>query len=550
MSGQVEIKSPWLWGPARDLLFGCGVWYIFFFAFLIVAGPGLRSLQPLYLAPFLILLIATPHYGATLLRVYEHRDERRAYALFTVWTTAGLLLLFAWGVQNAAVGTLLFTAYLTWSPWHYTGQNYGIAVLFMRRRNVPADRAKRWLYASFILSFALTFLVMHEESETPRGLAEGGIHLARLGIPTWFTRVAIPLTAGAWSVALLGTALLLRKHGRLRHLLPVGLLALSQALWFTLPDLARYFGDSRLAVEALDFDYRAFYFNWVVLAHALQYLWITSYYAKAEEDRSRGTPRYFTKTLLAGNVAWIAPALIFAPQILGGAVSEVSVALLVAALVNLHHFVLDGAIWKLRDSRVANLLIRNKPSRSARTAPSSSKKRTSLTWPAHLFWVGASLLLLVALVEFVGLQVLTPTWLAENQTRRVESVLDTLAWVGRDSATARTQLGHTLAGQSEDEKALEAFRRSHELTPAAETLAEVARLEFQLGFSDAAVVSIDRAAELAPDRADVLRLAGEIQLATGHPESARSYFQRTLKLNPDSTLATEGLREIRRRSAK
>ena len=34
------------------------------------------------------------------------------------------------------------------------------------------------------------------------------------------------------------------------------------------------------------------------------------------------------------------------------------VVLLVASVVNLHHFVLDGAIWKLRDGRVARVLLR------------------------------------------------------------------------------------------------------------------------------------------------------------------------------------------------
>ena len=540
MNGQAVIKNQWLWGPSRDLLFGCGVWYIAFFIFLIFAGPGLRSIQPLSLAPFLILLVATPHYGATLLRVYEHRSERKAYAFFTVWTTVALIGLFVWGVQDALVGTLLFTAYLTWSPWHYTGQNYGISVLFMRRRGITAQREKRWLYATFILSYALTFLVMHEESEVPRGLAEGGVHLARLGIPKWFSSYAIPATAGIWAGALVVTAALMRKQSRLRELFPVALLVLSQAVWFTLPDLARYFGDSGLSVEALDFDYRAFYFNWIVLAHAMQYLWITSYYAKKEEKRSGGNGRYFGKTLLAGNVAWLAPAMLFAPQILGGAVSELTVALLVASLVNLHHFILDGAIWKLRDSRVANLLIRPSNSEEA-TKPPRKKSHWRGT---RLFWTGSAALLAIAAFEFAALRLAIPAWLDHEQPEPVESLLDGLAWMARDSAIARTQLGHTLIAQERPTDALRAFRRSHTLTPEAGTLAQIARLEFQLGMPESAAATIEKAVELAPDRSDILRLAGEIQSASGHPGHARAYFKRALKINPDSAPAAEGLRKL------
>ena len=31
--------------------------------------------------------------------------------------------------------------------------------------------------------------------------------------------------------------------------------------------------------------------------------------------------------------------------------------LIVTAVVNIHHFVLDGALWKLRDRRIAALLV-------------------------------------------------------------------------------------------------------------------------------------------------------------------------------------------------
>ena len=544
MTNTAQGQQRWLWGPSRDLLFGCGVWYILLFVVLVFAGPTIRSFQPLYLAPLLILLISTPHYGATLVRVYEQRSERRAYAFFSVWTTLALIALFVWGVQDAAVGTLLFTAYLTWSPWHYTGQNYGISVMFIRRRGFDPQAAKRWLYASFILSYALTFLVMHQADGSARGLAEGGVHLARLGIPQWFAGVAIPATAAAWVLALLGTARLMRRWGRVRDLLPVGLLAVSQALWFTIPDLARYWGPYA-GVEALDFDYRALYFNWVVVAHAVQYLWITSYYAKAKSDWS-GSRRYFGKTLLAGNVAWVAPALVFAPQIFGGEVSELTVGLLVASLVNLHHFILDGAIWKLRDSRVANILIRSRSKSDARAKPTGPKR-----WrPAKLFWAVASVLLAVALVEFAVLKMTVPAWLEQGAHHRVESLLDGLAWVGRDSAMARARLGYALAEADRLEDAARAFARSGALTPDADTFGELAKLEFQLGFVDSAEATIHRAVELAPRRSDVLSLAGEIALQLGHLESARSYFERALELNPNWAAAKTGLSEVERQSAR
>jgi hypothetical protein len=51
--------------------------------------------MPDFLAPLLVLLFSTPHYGATILRVYEQRAERRRYAVFSVWAT---LAIAAWFV--------------------------------------------------------------------------------------------------------------------------------------------------------------------------------------------------------------------------------------------------------------------------------------------------------------------------------------------------------------------------------------------------------------------------------------------------------------------
>jgi hypothetical protein len=128
-----------------------------------------------------------PHYGATLLRVYERREDRRRYALFAVWASLLVWGVFAIGVHHALVGSLFLTLYVTWSPWHYTGQNYGLAVMFLRRRGVAFDAVtKRLLYASFITSYLLIFLNLHWSpagAYVPNDLGGTRYHLLRLGIP-------------------------------------------------------------------------------------------------------------------------------------------------------------------------------------------------------------------------------------------------------------------------------------------------------------------------------------------------------------------------------
>ena len=531
-------SSPrWLFGPAPDLLLGCGLWYVALFAVLVAAGPTIRAGQPDFLAPLLVLLISTPHYGATLVRVYSERSERRAYSLFTVWLTAALLALFVVGVLHPAVGTILFTLYLTWSPWHYTGQNYGIAMLFVRRRGIdPSPTLRRWLYASFILSYALTFLVMHRAEGPARGLAEGGVHLARLGIPQTIADIAIPAIAAAYVLSLLGTARLLLQRGRARDLAPVAALAASQALWFTVPDLARHF-DATGGVEAVDFDYRATYFNWIVVAHAVQYLWVTSYYARASSGWT-GHKRYLAKTLMAGNVAWLLPAAIFAPQMLGGETSELEVGLVVAALVNLHHFVLDGAIWKLRRSPIANILIRSGEAEDRRRA---SEETSTLR---RFFWSFAAVLLAIALVDFGARQLLIPARARAGDLAGAEGALDALAWIGRDSADLRMRLGRAYAEGGDSARALESFLRAADLTPSAEAFAGAAQLALRENDPEAARSAASRAAEAAPERPDVLTLAGGIFAATGRPDRARALFERALEIDPEWAAARTGLASL------
>ena len=87
------------------------------------------------------------------------------YAIFSVWATLAVVGVFVVSIYDAAVASVFLTLYLTWSPWHYTGQNYGLSVMFLRRAGVALEPPlKRWLHASFLLSYALVFLSFHKEA--------------------------------------------------------------------------------------------------------------------------------------------------------------------------------------------------------------------------------------------------------------------------------------------------------------------------------------------------------------------------------------------------
>ena len=88
------LENAWLFGRGTDLLIGCGLAYLLFIpVLLLVSGATGVTDWPPFLVIALGLLTSTPHYGATLLRVYQTREDRRKYALFALWITIGLLLL-------------------------------------------------------------------------------------------------------------------------------------------------------------------------------------------------------------------------------------------------------------------------------------------------------------------------------------------------------------------------------------------------------------------------------------------------------------------------
>ncbi len=167
----------WLYGPASDLLFGCGVWYLLALVAFVIADPAIRTGGGADILPFLVLVFSTPHYGATLLRVYERREDRRAYTYFAVHASLVIAAIFAVGVHHGFVGSLILTVYFTWSPWHYTGQNYGIAVMFLRRRGIDLVRAnaiKMVVITALTVVAVPVFVIENRIAWLPAAVLAGG----------------------------------------------------------------------------------------------------------------------------------------------------------------------------------------------------------------------------------------------------------------------------------------------------------------------------------------------------------------------------------------
>jgi tetratricopeptide (TPR) repeat protein len=449
--------SGWLYGPAIDLSLGAGGAYL-------VSIPVLLGLAVWLDAPYwsgtlaslLALTLNIPHYGATLLRVYEHPEDRRRYALFSLWATLGLLGAFVASLHLTTLGSWLITLYFTWSPWHFAGQNYGLGLMFMRRRGLTIlPLAKRLFYASFLLSFALSFLAIHQQGSTaiyaPGPSPETEVFsLIRVGIPPGVIALLLPVLAGLYLAALAGAAFLLVRAGAgLRDLIPPALLVAMQALWFAVPGVGAASG--LFALEGLPFVA-----VWISAAHSVQYLWVTSYYERRADPAIRLLP-YLTRTLLVGAALITVPALLFAPRLLGAVEYYAGLAVLIFAVVNLHHFVLDGAVWKLRDGRVARALLRTEPG-TVQAGEPQPRTRSWLGPVVAALGVASIALTLVHLREHsVGI--------AGEDAERVAAAARRLSWMQRDNPAAWGHAAALYAREGRVVPAIAAYREAIALHP-------------------------------------------------------------------------------------
>jgi len=539
----------WLFGPWSDLFLGCGLAYAIVFAMLCVAGGQILGIQPPSLIPFLLIVFCgVPHYGATLLRVYERSEDRRAYTFFTVYVTIVVWAAFALGVHWVAFGSALLTLYLTWSPWHYTGQNYGLALMFLRRRGIAFDAGtKKWIYASFFLSFLLTFLTMHgrgpDAAYAPVSYAGTVYRFLPLGLPPIFRTAGIGLCAVAYAVTL-GVA-----FGRLRRgasswgdLLPTALLTASQSLWFAVPVMVREWGIPGLsALMPFGLDATGYTFVWIAAAHSVQYLWVTTYYASAA-GLPRGKAHYLGKTLLAGAAIWTVPPLLFAPGILGRVPFDAGLALLGAATVNLHHFLLDGAIWKLRDGRVARVLLRPPTAGESAASIGLAPRRR---WVAPAVWAtgAASFALILGAWWIANVQFVRAVVAAD--VPGAEAAVSRLAWVGRDGPDLYVKIGQLKARSGDLAGARAAYLRSLAVHPTAEAHLGLAMLHEHDGQWMAALEAYDAALALAPGNVMAVYRGGLALQKLGDGAASRERLERAAALAPGDRLVQLSLERAR-----
>lgn len=494
MNNSTATSQRWLYGPGPDLWLGCGLGYALVFVALTAFGSQIQAVLPLAMMPILTLALSVPHYGSTLLRVYEQRSDREKYKVFSVYLTVLVWALFVAGVYSNTAGSMLITLYLMWSPWHYMGQNYGIALMFLGRRGVKINgHIKRLLHLSFLTSFLLALIEM-------QSLPSTGNHyrVMTLELPDTVRDFAFVITGTVYLYASVTAYGRLLKIATVKELLPTIMLTLTQALWFLVPLVAIRMNIFQESVS-LSIDTAVYAFFWIAIGHAVQYLWITAYYAR-KDKRTALTSVFLGKALFAGAMIWVIPGLLFAPGALGRLPYDAGFALLIAAAVNVHHFILDGAIWKLKNGAIARILLRDV---STETGAGSSRSGAGLSAMRPV--AGKLAFITVGLLcvghnyySSVATVALNRAW-EQGDISQMSRSIRSLSWLGRDSATYDSRLGVLMAENGETGAAIMKGERAARLDPSQDTWGNLSVIYERAGNLGKSMLAAKQAVWLAPE---------------------------------------------------
>ena len=518
-----SAPNPWIYRPWIDLLIGCGAWSAPLLLLAFYASSAYSSAWAMAFY-FLALLFNYPHFMATVYRAYHTRTEFQKYRIFTVHVV--LLLALAGVVAHVWFPLLpwIFTLYICWSPWHYTGQNFGLLMMFARRSGLAPSSAERTaIHLSFIASFLLLMLSFHTG-------ASGDPLILSLGLPAKFTLPARGVLA-LFFVAATGWALFsLARRSSMRAILAPLTLAVTQFFWFLLPALVELFSGHEVPQTRYSSGILA-------VLHSTQYLWITSYY-QGREARAAGDTRWsfsrYLVTLIAGGIALFIPGPWIVSRIFHA--DFAASFLTFTALVNIHHFILDGALWKLRDSRVAALLLNtNAKQDAAREAPnplqSASRWLASSAPGARAIRIGTVVLLFLwGAVDQVHFY-----W--SNKTESLPA-LERAAKLNPDDSAVQLRLARAEIASGNRNAAIEAFRHAAEINAGSFSQQEAyARGLIETGRDAEAYAQYEKILARWPRNIDALVNFGLLAQRLGHEEEAVDSWERAVDADPSQANA-------------
>lgn len=332
-------------GPVADfLLIGGGS--ILLFGWL--AWPERREATPLMFtwAYWLSWVINWPHFSSTSYRLYRSPQTRAQYPV-TAYVIPVLMIGAVVGSFAAPeqVAPYFVKMFAIWSPYHFAAQSLGISLIYARRSGFFVTQPARYALSGFLFG---TFFFTTAAAEV--GLDKRtyfGLSYPTLGLPV---EVAVWAERGMYACGALFLLYAVYWCVKERRLVPpiVLLPALTQYVWFV----------PGARVESFQ--------TFVPMFHSLQYLliaWAMQVKEKMDENQIEPSRSYVGwESLRWGviNIAGGAALFFLIPRAmeLTGYPQHFAEPVVISA-VQIHHFFVDGVIWKLKNPRVGSPLLVN-----------------------------------------------------------------------------------------------------------------------------------------------------------------------------------------------
>lgn len=350
---QKAIPYQWILNPTIDLLFCCGglLWLVY------LANALVKSHLPAANTSMILLtlagthLLSETHTAATLERLHESKPTRKALNKFGVIASVICFFLAAASLVTPGLPAIFAKIYLIWIVQHFMAQTYGIALIYCYKRNYFMNLWERRIF-KFAIDATIVYGILKQftfrEWSVDKFVGQSLPFWGPLPAP-FFAVADCALKVAIVSLVAMITAKFVRE--RKMFPLPAALLTATGIAIFTLP---------KSVTTSLWIYVPPFY-------HGCQYLVVsTSYFLK-----ERGLPENVSTSQISkllfneSTLKYFATLFVIGIFIYGGLPGllqdfgfDYKVAFAtIFCVINFHHFLIDAAIWRLRDPRVRNLLI-------------------------------------------------------------------------------------------------------------------------------------------------------------------------------------------------
>ena len=312
--------------PAFDyLLVGGGLSLIF--TLWIWSHPAGYQLVDAGALQYILLFSNSAHFAASTVRLYTKPgaiESRPFVSKGLPWVAFAVMVLAV--VFAGRIGKAIETVYLAWSPYHYSAQAYGLAVVYSYRsgRSLGVGQKRALWWVSMLPFFYMGLRML--QTRVPTNLS--------LSLPAVLAGAAVMGHGLVW-VGMTAPVVLFIWFWR-SSAGPIPLISLltliSNAIWF-------------FVLNPLDA------FLWATVFHGLQYMAIVMIFDVRDRMAQTGNTHsrmfhaavFYVMSLMLGYTLFILLPLGFRMagfEYYDGRLAAVSV-------VNIHHFIVDAYIWRL-----------------------------------------------------------------------------------------------------------------------------------------------------------------------------------------------------------